>query len=317
LLKHNPKTVRVFDSDENGLFNLQQELMKHTNVRFLLGDIREKERVRKAMENIDIVFHAAALKHVPSCEYNPFEAIKTNIHGTQNVVEVALDEEVEKFINISTDKAANPISTMGATKLLAEKLVVSANYYKGDRKTVLSSVRFGNVIGSRGSVLQIFKQQIKDRKPVTVTNGEMARFVMSITQSVNLIFKAAEMSKGGETFILKMPTMKTKDLCDVVIEEYAPKCNCDRNSVKIETIGLRAGERIHEFLMREEEAVAALETEDMFIILPQIDVPGFTDGKFVYTNAKKTAVKDYSTKDEKILGREEIRKMLKEERLLD
>lgn len=317
LLKYNPKTVRVFDSDENGLFNLQQELMKHTNVRFLLGDIREKERLKKAMENIDIVFHAAALKHVPSCEYNPFEAIKTNINGTQNVVEVALEAEVEKFINISTDKAANPISTMGATKLLAEKLVVSANYYKGNRRTILSSVRFGNVIATRGSVLQVFKQQIRNGLPVTITNSDMTRFIMSIGQAVNLIFKATGMAVGGEVFILKMPVLRLKDLYEVVVEEYAPRCNIDKSKIKTETVGMRAGERIHEQLMREEEATSALETENMFIILPQVQIPDLDSKAYVYANAKKTDVKDYSTRDESILNKEEIRRMLVEEKLLD
>jgi len=317
LLKYKPKTVRVFDSDENGLFNLQQELCKHQDVRFLLGDIRDKERIMKAMENIDIVFHAAALKHVPSCEYNPFEAIKTNINGTQNVVEAALEEEVEKFINISTDKAANPISTMGATKLLAEKLVVSANYYKGNRRTILSSVRFGNVIGSRGSVLQIFKQQIRNGGPVTITNSDMTRFIMSINQAVNLIFKATEMAIGGEVFILKMPVLRLKDLYEVVVEEYAPRYNIDKNKIKIENVGMRAGERVHEHLMREEEALSALETENMFIILPQVQIPDLDDKSYIYPNARKTAVKDYSTKNERVLNKEEIRKMLSEEKLLD
>jgi FlaA1/EpsC-like NDP-sugar epimerase len=163
LLKYKPNVVRIFSNDEDATFQIIQELGRANNRRFLVGDIRDKERLMLAMENIDIVYHAAALKHVPLCEYNPFEAIKTNVLGTQNVIDAALENKVEKVINISTDKAVNPTKTMGATKLLAEKLTIDANYFKGKTKTIFSCVRFGNVAYSRGSVIPLFESQIRQK----------------------------------------------------------------------------------------------------------------------------------------------------------
>ena len=192
LLKFKPKQIRIFDNRETELFHMQQLLLAYPNLRFLVGDIKDKERLNTAMENVDIVFHCAALKHVPMCEYNPFEAVKTNVYGTQNVIECALANNVSKVINISTDKVTNTINTMGATKLLAERLVASAQYYKGDKKTIFSSVRFGNVLGSRGGIIDLFKKQIERGESVTITNPDMTRFVMSVPQAVSLVLKTTE-----------------------------------------------------------------------------------------------------------------------------
>lgn len=169
VLQYDPEVVRILSRDESKQFELEQEIGDLENVRFLIGDVRDKDRLNRAFEDVDIVFHAAAMKHVPACEYNPFEAVKTNVVGTQNVIDAALDNGVGKVIAISTDKAASPINTMGATKLLAEKQIIDANFYKGHRKTVFSCVRFGNVMGSRGSVIPLFEKQIKNGGPVTVT----------------------------------------------------------------------------------------------------------------------------------------------------
>src|SRR4030042_3273823 len=198
LLKYSPAVVRVFSNDEDNTFRMKQELGDEEKIRFLMGDIRDKERLLLVMENIDIVYHAAALKHVPLCEYNPFEAIKTNVVGTQNVIDAALNSGVEKVISISTDKAVNPVNTMGATKLLSEKLIIDANYYKGVRKTVFSCVRFGNVLFSRGSVIPLFEEQIRQKKPITITDPEMTRFMMSLSDTIELVFKATLLAKGGE-----------------------------------------------------------------------------------------------------------------------
>ena len=198
--------------------------------RFLIGDIRDKERVLLAMEDIDIVYHAAALKHVPLCEYNPFEAIKTNVLGTQNVIEAALKSGVDRVISISTDKAVNPANTMGATKLLAEKLIIDANEGKGSKPTIFSSVRFGNVSFSRGSVIPLFEEQIRQKKPITITNPEMTRFMMSLSDTIELVFKATLLAKGGEIFILKMPVVRLGDLVDVIIETYAEKYHYKKES---------------------------------------------------------------------------------------
>jgi len=265
IVTKSPKVIRIYDNNEAGLFELEQEL-KSDKLRFLLGDIRDRRRLKRAMEEVDIVFHAAALKHVPLCEYNPFDAVQTNVVGTQNVIEAVLDANVGKMINISTDKAVNPISVMGATKLLAERLVGAANYYKGKRESIFSSVRFGNVLNSRGSIVPLFCQQIKKGGPVTVTNPDMMRFVMTIPKAVDLVLKSVEITKGGEIFILKMPFLRIGDLVDVMVAELAPKYGYSSQKIEIKEIGERFGEKICEELITENETSNAYETEEMFII---------------------------------------------------
>ena len=268
VLQYNPKVVRILSRDETKQFELEQELGSLENVRFLIGDIRDKERVKRAFEGIDIIFHAAAMKHVPACEYNPFEAVQTNVIGTQNVIDAALDSGVEKVIAISTDKAASPFNTMGVTKLLAEKLTIDAHNYKGDRKTVFSCVRFGNVMRSRGSVIPLFEKQIQKGGPVTITDPEMTRFMMTIPQAVDLVFKATKLARGGEIFIFKMPIVKLNDLAVTMIKKLAPKYGYKNDNIDIKVIGTRKGEKTHEKLMMEEEVHFAYETDDMFIVIP-------------------------------------------------
>jgi len=308
LLEYKPAVVRIFSNDEHNIFQLMQELDVKNNVRFLIGDIRDKERLKLAMKGIDIVYHAAALKHVPLCEYNPFEAIKTNVIGTQNVIEAALANSVEKVIAISTDKAVNPVNTMGATKLLGEKLIVSANYYKGLSKTIFCCVRFGNVIFSRGSIVPIFEEQIKQKKMITITDETMTRFMMSIQNTVDLVFKATLLSKGGEIFILKMPVVRLEDLADVAIEQYVKKYGYRKEEIQKKTIGLRPGEKMFEELMTEIEAKKAFETETMLIIPPPV---GFTDkitSPSDYPNARLSTLSRYNSKDITPFSKEEIRR---------
>lgn len=305
ILPYSPKVVRILSRDETKQFELHQELRDFGNVRFLIGDVRDKERLIRAFEDIDIVFHAAAMKHVPACEYNPFEAVKTNVIGTQNVIESALYNNVEKVIAISTDKAASPINTMGATKLLAEKLIIDANFYKGQRRTLFSCVRFGNVMGSRGSVIPLFEKQIKNGGPVTVTAPEMTRFMMSIPQAVDLVFKTAKMTRGGEIFIFKMPVVKLGDLAQVMIEHLASKFGYKPETIKIETIGIRDGEKMYEHLMNEEEARYAFETEDMFIVTARPIFSGY-----VLENGTKAPQKRYASDDEQVLSVKELRQLL-------
>lgn len=306
LLSFKPKVIRVLDNNETGLFDLQHKL-NDLKLRFLVGDIRDLSRLKVAMDEIDYVFHAAAFKHVHYSEYNPFEAVKTNIIGTQNVINAALDKEVKKVISISTDKAVNSINTMGATKLLTEKLITAANYYKGDKKTVFSSVRFGNVIDSRGSVIPLFKKQIKKGGPLTITSKEMTRFMMSIEQAVKLVLKAAKYAKGGEIFVLKMPALRIIDLAEVLIEKYALS-----QDIKINIIGKRPGEKYHEELITEEEKAHTLELEDMFMILPTI----FNEQKLKelgYKNKDKFCNVDeseYLSNKAKFLDKEEIKNIL-------
>ncbi len=307
ILKYHPKTVRILDNNETGLFDLEQEL-KSDIIRPLVGDVRDLERLRRAFEDVDLVFHAAALKHVPICEFNPFDAVKTNVLGTQNVLDAALDEEVEKVITISTDKAVNPTNVMGATKLLAERLTISSNSYRGSRRTVLSCVRFGNVLGSRGSVVPLFKKQIERGEALTITDAEMTRFIMDIPKAVELILKAAEMATGGEIFILKMPVMKISDLANVMMHELSPE------GMKVESrnIGMRPGEKMYEELMTELEATCAYESDDMIVVLPR--QRSYLDSQppepSLPADFQKTEIKSYSSEHASLLSREEIKAMI-------
>jgi UDP-N-acetylglucosamine 4,6-dehydratase/5-epimerase len=304
LLESGPKVVRVISNDENSLFSLQQELKNPTDVRFLVGDIRDKGRMRKAVEGIDFIFHAAALKHVPMCEYNPFEAVKTNALGTQNLIEVALEEKVSKFITISTDKAVNPVNVMGATKLLAERLTISANYYKGARETVFACVRFGNVLDSRGSVVPLFQEQIKNGGPLTITDPEMTRFVMTLPRATALVLKAAEIARGGEIFIFKMSALRIGDLAEAMVEQLAPRYGYDPEKIKIEVTGKRAGERSQEELITEEESENAYEIEDMLVVMPA----AAADARTV-----KLPAKDYVSTNAGILTKTQIKKIIAKE----
>jgi UDP-N-acetylglucosamine 4,6-dehydratase/5-epimerase len=254
--RHKPRVIRVLSNDENAMFNLRNEL-GDKGYRYLVGDVRDRERMLLATSDIDIIYHCAALKHVPLCEYNPFEAILTNVIGTHNVLDAAIFNDVERLVNISTDKACNPVSTMGATKLLTEKLIADMNQFKTEESTITASVRFGNVMRSRGSVIPLWEEQIRMGKPITITDPEMTRYMMTIPDAVGLIFKATEMMKGGEVFILKMKKIRLGDLADEVV--------AGRNVSRM-IIGLRPGEKMHEELMTHDEQQIALETDDMFII---------------------------------------------------
>lgn len=267
LLKYGPKSVRVFDNNETGLFDLEQKLQSK-KIRLLVGDVRDRKRLKRAMEGVNIVFHAAALKHVPLCEQNPFEAVQTNVIGTQNVIDICIEAKVSKMINISTDKAVNSSNVMGATKLLTERLIAATYYYKGENKTIFSSVRFGNVLNSRGSIVPLFCQQIKKGGPVTVTNPDMVRFIMSIPKAVDLVLKSAEISKGGEIFILKMPAVRIGEFAESLIEEMAPVYGYKPEKIKIKIIGERNGEKFYEELATKNESRHAYETKDMFVVLP-------------------------------------------------
>lgn len=310
LLQYEPDVVRILSNDEDSMFRIIQELGEGENKRFLIGDIRDKERLSLAMEHIDIVYHAAALKHVPLCEYNPFEAIKTNVVGTQNVIDAALKSGVEKVISISTDKAVNPVNTMGATKLLSEKLIIDANYYKGIRKTVFSCVRFGNVLFSRGSVIPLFEEQIRTKKPVTITDPDMTRFMMSISNTIDLVFKASLLAQGGEIFILKMPVVKMGDLIDVVVDVYAQKYGMITDVVERMIIGPRPGEKKYEELLTETETKKVFETDEMLIIPPQLEFPDMKYEPSDYPNAHISTYNRYNSREIKPLTKEQIKTLI-------
>ena len=311
VIGYSPKVVRVFDNNETGLFDLEQDL-NSANIRLLVGDMRDKERLEMALEDVDIVFHAAALKHVPLCEFNPFDAVKTNILGTQNILRVALQNEVEKFILISTDKVVNPTNVMGATKLLAERLTISANYYKGHRKTVFSCVRFGNVMGSRGSVIPLFFKQIKRGEELTVTDLDMTRFIMSIGKAVDLILKAGRIAKSGEIFILKMPSLRIKDLADAMREEYAPEFGHKPEEISLKIIGKRLGEKMHEELISSIECENVWENDELFIIAPQMSCSGWPSHYSIPDGFIKTTRATYSSGNGDLLSKGQIKQLIRE-----
>ncbi len=313
--KFSPKQVRVFDSNEAGLFEATREYQKDDRMRFMLGDVRDKDRTAWALKGVDTVFHAAALKHVALNEYSPFESVKTNVIGTQNLLEAALKNDIGTFVNISTDKAANPTSTMGASKLLAERLTVGADYFKGKGKTVFASVRFGNVLNSSGSVIPIFLDQIKSGGPISLTDKRMVRYFMSIKQAVELILKAQSMAIGGEVFILKMPALKIKDLAEILVEKMGD------GNIEIKEVGKRPGEKLFEKIVTRTEAEKALELKEMYVLPLSIDYPGKSDDvvKNSYQYYKKMGgkpVPNDGVKPNQLLTKTEIVKLLKKDQIL-
>ncbi len=270
LLNYDVDVVRVLDNNETALFDLEQDL-NSSKIRTFVGDIRDYQRLVRAFKDIDIIFHAAAYKHVPLCEYNPMDAVKTNVIGTQNIIDAAITCEVDKVILISTDKAVNPVNVMGATKLLAERLMISSNVYSGRGGTKFSCVRFGNVLNSRGSVIPVFKKQISNGGPLTITDKRMTRFIMHIHEAAKLILTAGSLSDGGEIFILKMPSVRVPDLAEAMIEYYAPQYGFNIEDIDVEIIGKRVGEKLHEELMTPEELVCAEDIGNLFIIRDEIN----------------------------------------------
>lgn len=310
LLKYNPKVIRIFDSNENLLFNLKEIYGEHDSLRYFLGDIGNKDRLSLAMEDTDIVFHTAALKHVEIGEYNPFEVLRTNVLGTQNVIEAARENNLDKVIFTSSDKAVNPSNTMGATKLLAEKLMVTANYYRGPkRRTKYSCARFGNILGSSGSVIPLIKQQIEEGGPITITDERMTRFILTQKQALDFLFKSIIIAKGGEVFVPKMPVIKILDLMEVLVDAHAPKRGRYKDGIKIKHIGKKSGEKLDEELMTEEEASRCIETEDIYVILPQLkELSHLNAGS--YKNYKKVSSLNLISRDVKPLGKKEIKRIL-------
>ncbi|MBM7580165.1 UDP-N-acetylglucosamine 4,6-dehydratase (inverting) [Jeotgalibacillus terrae] len=258
VLKSNVKKVIVFSRDELKQYEMAQEFTD-PRIRFFIGDVRDKERLYRAFEGVDIVIHAAALKHVGACEYNPFEAVKTNIHGAQNIIEAAIDMGVEKVIALSTDKAASPINLYGATKLASDKLFVAGNSYVGDKKTRFSVVRYGNVVGSRGSVVPFFKKLVADgASELPITDERMTRFWITLDQGVQFVIDSLSRMSGGEIFVPKIPSMKMTDLAEAI----AP-------GIKIKIIGIRPGEKLHEAMITEDDARRTIEFDDYYIIAPE------------------------------------------------
>ena len=270
LIARRPEVVRVLGRDETKQFYQRLAYGDRADIRLLIGDVRDRDRLMRAFEGIDTVFHCAALKHVEGGEYNPFEATQTNVVGTQNVIDACLATGVRTMILTSSDKAANPTSVMGASKLLAEKLVSAATNYRGSHPTIFASVRFGNVLGSRGSALELFARQIAAGGPVTVTDPAMTRFVMTTDRAVELAIRAAELARGGEVFVFKMPVARLADLVAAAIAVVAPLRGRDPRSIATRSMAPRAGEKPYEELMTEDESTRARDIGDMYAVLPSI-----------------------------------------------
>lgn len=262
--RYNPKKVIIYSRDE-----FKQSVMKTdfadvvdmSKVRFFIGDVRDKDRLKRAFRGVDYVIHAAAMKQVPTCEYNPMEAIKTNIGGAQNVIDAALDSDVQKVVALSTDKAVNPINLYGGTKLVSDKLFTAANAYTGSHGTTFAVVRYGNVAGSRGSVIPVFNKIIENGgKSLPITDSRMTRFWITLDQGVELVFKALEESKGGETYISKIPSFHINDLAEAML----PGC-------EIEEIGIREGEKLHEVMVTKDDCRNTYEYDKHYIIYPNYE----------------------------------------------
>ena len=272
LIAFHPAEIRVFSRDEKKQDDMRREFENQVNVTLVIGDVRDANAVRKAVRDIDLIFHAAALKQVPSCEYHVHEAVLTNIIGPQNIIAAAIEEEVDKVIAISTDKAVKPVNTMGMTKALQERLFITANMWKGSKKTVFACARYGNVIGSRGSVIPLYKEQIEAGGPVTITDGNMTRFILPLSEAIQLVFQAINQCVGGEIYVPKIPAIKIKTLADLMIEKLG-----EGKKIEIKDIGIRPGEKIHEVLISEEERFRTIDNGDSYVILPNIQLPGVWD----------------------------------------
>jgi UDP-N-acetylglucosamine 4,6-dehydratase/5-epimerase len=311
------KVIRAMSNDENGLFQLSQnikpqtsnlhKMMKSNKIRLIYGDIRNYNRCLEATEDIDIVIHAAAMKHVPICEYNPDEAIETNIIGTKNICKASIKNKIEKLLFISTDKAVDPQSIMGVTKLAGEKIVLNANDVASIKKKIFYCIRFGNVIGSRGSVIEVFKDQINNNKNLTVTNKNMTRFFMDIELAAKKIINSLQICRGGEIFIIKaMKTFKIFDLAETLINYYKKK-------IKINITGVRENEKLSEVLLSSYEMQFAIENKEFLIINKDYDIKSNIN---YYSGQKLSKFEYTSSKRKKMISKTEILNYLKKKKII-
>jgi FlaA1/EpsC-like NDP-sugar epimerase len=308
--EYKPAEVVGIDSNESELFFLDQRFSKHKDAYFYLADIRDENACIHHMEKIDIVFHTAALKHVILCEKSPMQAIQTNIMGIENLINAAKYHQVEKFIFTSSDKAVNPTNVMGTSKLMGERLVTAANSSQKHDHTIFASTRFGNVLGSNGSVIPIFKKQIQAGGPITLTDQRMTRFVMSIEEAVKLVIDSADLACGGEVFITKMPVIRIKDLAEVMIQELAAEYGQDPKAIEVNIIGSKPGEKLYEELMSDEETSRAVELKEYFSVLPAFRGV-YKDIYYAYQDkVTETVTNPYVSADEPCLTQDELKEFL-------
>ena len=302
LTKYNIKKIIIFSRDEFKQFNLKKKFEKYSKkLRFFIGDVRDYERLNEAFAKVDIVIHAAALKHVPIAEYNPFEAVKTNVIGTQNVIRAALSNNVGKVLALSTDKASSPANLYGATKLTADKLIVAANYFKGWRSTKLSVVRYGNVLGSRGSILTALLKN--ENKIFPLTHPEMTRFNITLQEGVKFVLNSLESMWGGEIFVPKIPSYKLLDLIKVV-----------KKDIKFKVVGIRAGEKMHEEMISINDSLNTIELKDSYVICPDKSMINWNYKKYIKSKKAKLCNKDfsYSSNKNRFLSHRDLKKIIDE-----
>lgn len=303
LLKKRPKKIIIFSRDEKKQDDMRYEFRLSPQMEFVIGDVRDYVSVKAAMKGVDVVFHAAALKQVPSCEYNVREAVLTNVIGAHNIITACREERVSRVIAISTDKAVKPVNTMGMTKALQERMFISANLEDRKKSPVYACVRYGNVIGSRGSVIPLFRKQLEHGGPLTITHPGMTRFVLTLGQAIELVFWAALKAKGGEIFVKKLPALLVKDLAEVMARS-------GEKNIAIKNIGVRPGERIHESLISEEESMRTLDSSGHYIVLSHLEG---SDPTGHYRKHKTVEIFEYSSATAGKLSKPQILGLLKKE----
>lgn len=317
LVCQRPVEIIGIDSNESELFFVQQEYATHPFVHLYLADVRNPEQLSRHMEEIDIVLHTAAYKHVFLCEQAPGNAVQTNILGTQNVIDIATAHKVERVIFTSSDKAVNPTSVMGTSKLMGERLITSANAIRRNGKPIFASTRFGNVLGSRGSVIPLFARQIAGGGPVTLTDPQMTRFIMTLQDAVRLVMDSVFLACGGEVFITKMPVVRIRDLASVMIEELAPRFGHDPNDIESKLIGVIPGEKLYEELMSVEETRRTIELSRYFVVLPALR-PIYNVVAYEYPDLIRNSVNHpYNSASEDEMSLAELRSVLVNRGLLD
>lgn len=305
------------DNNESEIFFLEQQFQDFANAHFFLADVRDEFKLCRAMREVDIVFHTAAFKHVILCERSPFEAVQTNILGVQNIIAAACEDGSERVIFTSSDKAVNPTNVMGTSKLMGERLMTAANSKIRDGGPVFASTRFGNVLGSRGSVIPVFQEQIKNGGPVTLTDRGMTRFIMSIEEAVRLVIDSVRLAKGGEVFVTKMPVMQIVDLAEVMIEALAPRYGHRPEEIEIKTIGAKPGEKMYEELMNQEEVRRSIELEKYFVVIPAF-IGFYREITYDYPDVVSQEVTNpYNSANEKPLTKAELLAFLKKNHLLE
>jgi len=310
LIPYHPRIIRLLSRDEFKQSQLRYQFQNYNFLRYLLGDVRDLDRLRRAFEGVHIVFHAAALKRIESTEYDPIEAVKTNVLGTQNVITATLESPtVERVVSISTDKAVNVTSTMGATKLLAERLIAWASFYRREPHKTLCSVRFGNVLDSRGSVIPLWREQIKQGGPLTLTHEKMRRFFMSIPNAVHLVLRAASHATGGEVYILRMKSVIIRDLAEVMIEELAPKYGRSPKEIEIRISGAAPGEKLDEDLLAPNEIDRTYMVDENIAFI----APPHRTEEYSLQRLKNF---DGYTSSTNAIGKDELREYLKREGIL-